>query len=266
MSRIRSEFQSLRVLGIGNTAACVCKSSHRGPPHFSAEMSPRRHIGGTITESFGHMRKIHCSGRSRIAFASATAVLQASPASATVSPSSLDFGDVPFGAPTLPKTVSITAPQGAAFKSIFGYDQFQPVAEAACVPFVSTECTVSVFANNRLDRLAAFGEKSGNLLVTYTSGTTESIAVRANFIPPPLQIVSPQTNANYPFSQSKLNATDTVSYKAQGSASTAIVWSVALNYRTSGARCKTCTSRRPSIALRRRRYRRPTRPWEGKRR
>ena len=45
------------------------------------------------------------------------AVLHAIPAWATVSPSSLEFGDVPFGGPSNPQSVSITAPKGAAFSS-----------------------------------------------------------------------------------------------------------------------------------------------------
>jgi hypothetical protein len=168
------------------------------------------------------------------------AVLHAIPAWATVSPSSVDFGDVPFGGQSPPQYVSITAPKGAAFKSIFGLQQFQ-LSAGGCIPFKSTQCTVSVVADNSLDRLAAFGQHGGYLLVTYTSGTTEYIGVNANFLPPPLKLVLPSNNANYPYSPSKLNATDTVFFEAQGSVSTAIVWSVNLNYRTSGQRCKTCT-------------------------
>src|SRR5438874_6258222 len=51
-------------------------------------------------------------------------VLHAIPASATVSPTNLDFGDVDFGAQSPPQSVSITAPKGASFKSIFGLQQF----------------------------------------------------------------------------------------------------------------------------------------------
>ena len=100
---------------------------------------------------------------------------------------------------------------------------------------------MSVAADNSLDRIGAFGQHGGYLLVTYTSGTTEYIGVDANFLPPPFNLVLPSNDANYPYTPSKLNATDTVFFEAQGSVSTAIVWSVALNYRTSGGRCKKCT-------------------------
>src|SRR5437773_1613104 len=97
-------------------------------------------------------------------------VLHAIRASATVSPTNLDFGDVDFGGQSPPQSVSITAPKGASFKSIFGLQQFL-VSAGGCIPFKSTECTVSVVADNTLDRVGAFGQHGGYLLVTYTSGT-----------------------------------------------------------------------------------------------
>jgi hypothetical protein len=175
-----------------------------------------------------------------IAAAAFGAVLHAVPASATVSPSMLEFGDVAFGGPSKPQSVLITAPKGTAFKSIFGLQQFQ-VEAGGCIPFKSPECTVSVAADNSLDRVGAFGQHGGYLLVTYTSGTTDYIGVNANFLPPPLSVVLPSDNANYPYSPSKLNATDTVFFEAKGSASIAISWLVSFSYRTSGGKCRKCT-------------------------
>jgi hypothetical protein len=166
-------------------------------------------------------------------------VLHAIPAWATVSPSNLDFGDVDFGGQSPAQNVTITAPKGATFKSIFGLSQFL-VSAGGCIPFKSTECTVSVAADNTLDRLGAFGEHGGYLIVTYTTGTTDYIGVNANFLPPPLQLELPSADANYPYPPSKLNATDTVFFEAKGSGSIAIVWSVDLIYRTSAGKCKRC--------------------------
>src|SRR6184192_3547950 len=89
-------------------------------------------------------------------------VLHVIPASATVSPTSVDFGDVDFGGQSRTQFVSITAPKGTAFKSIFGLQQFQ-VSAGGCIPFKSNQCTISFVADNSLDRIGAFGQHGGGI-------------------------------------------------------------------------------------------------------
>jgi hypothetical protein len=78
-------------------------------------------------------------------------------------------------------------------------------------------------------------------VVTYTSGTSDYITVKANFLPPPLDLVSPLSGTNYPYSQSKLNSTDPIIFAAQGSESLAVTWTLDLLYLTSRGKCKACT-------------------------
>src|SRR4051794_9636106 len=120
-----------------------------------------------------------------LAAAAFAAVLHAVPSSAEVQPSSLEFGDVPFGGASAARTVQIFAPYPAVFKSIFGYDRVQ-VSQSTCAPFQSAQCPASIVATNSRTT-GPFGPQTGKMSVQYTYGdnATDYITVSANFLPPP---------------------------------------------------------------------------------
>ena len=121
-----------------------------------------------------------------LAAVSALAVVaQAFPAAAQLTPPSLEFGDVPFGTTTAAQDVTIAAPPGAAFKTIFGTARFK-VVDTDCVQFQSTTCTASIAAAN-VPQAGPPGRDTDQLLVQYTAGEprTEYIIASANFLPPP---------------------------------------------------------------------------------
>ncbi|MGI8807006.1 MAG: Calx-beta domain-containing protein [Acidimicrobiales bacterium] len=105
-----------------------------------------------------------------------------SPASAGVVPSSLEFGDVPYGTAGTPvRTVEIQMGENR-IKSIFQTPQFQIVSHT-CEPWVTVSCSVSIAPFWPVPGGPGAGRETDMLLVTYTDGSDERIWASANFLP-----------------------------------------------------------------------------------